>query len=74
MNRSSVAQYSIGTVSRSYLIEHEIALGMKRLFFEGGTPHTIRHSFVPETAVDIDQTICDCVCGSAADRSASAEE
>lgn len=53
MNRSSMARYSIGTVIRSYLIEHEVALGMKRLFFEGGTPHTIRHSFVPETAVDI---------------------
>ena len=53
INRGGLAKYSIGTAIRAYLIEHEIGLGMKRLFFEGGTPHTIRHSFLSETAIDI---------------------
>jgi hypothetical protein len=53
INRGGLAKYSIGTVIRAYLIEHEIAVGMKRLFFEGGTPHTLRHSFLSETAIDI---------------------
>jgi hypothetical protein len=53
MNRGALAKYSVGTVIRSYLIDHEISLGMRRLFFEGGTTHTLRHSFLPETAIDI---------------------
>lgn len=53
MNRSGLAKYSVGTVMRSYLIEHEIAIGTKRLFFEGGTPHPMRHSFLSEKAMDI---------------------
>src|SRR6267154_5492556 len=48
MNRSGLAKYSVGTVIRSYLIEHEIAIGMEKLFFEGGTPHSMRHSFLSE--------------------------
>ncbi len=46
-------KYSVGTVIRSYLIEHEIAIGMQKLFFEGGTPHSMRHSFLSEEAMDI---------------------
>jgi Acetyltransferase (GNAT) domain len=53
MNRQEFARYSIGTVIRSYLIEYEIALGTGKLLFEGGTPHTMRHSFQPEEAMDI---------------------
>ena len=53
MNRGGLAKYSVGTVIRSYLIEHEIAIGMQRLFFEGGTPHSMRHSFLSEEAMDI---------------------
>jgi hypothetical protein len=53
MNRDGLAKYSVGTVIRSYLIEHEIAIGMQKLFFEGGTPHSMRHSFVSEEAMDI---------------------
>ena len=44
---------SVGTVIRSYLIEHEIAIGMEKLFFEGGTPHSMRHAFLSEEAMDI---------------------
>jgi hypothetical protein len=53
MNRGGLAKYSVGTVIRSYLIEHEIAIGMEKLFFEGGTPHSMRHSFLSEEAMDI---------------------
>jgi len=53
MNRDGLAKHSVGTVIRSYLIEHEIAIGMRRLFFEGGTPHSMRHSFLSEEAMDI---------------------
>ncbi len=53
MNREGLAKYSVGTVIRSYLIEHEITIGTDRLFFEGGTPHTMRHSFLSEQAMDI---------------------
>ena len=53
MNREALARYSIGTVIRSYLIEDEIALGTGKLLFEGGTPHTMRHSFLSEEAMDI---------------------
>lgn len=53
MNRGGLAKHSVGTVIRSYLIEHEIAIGMQKLFFEGGTPHSMRHSFLSEEAMDI---------------------
>jgi hypothetical protein len=53
MNRGGLAKYSVGTVIRSYLIEHEIGIGMQKLFFEGGTPHSMRHSFLSEEAMDI---------------------
>jgi hypothetical protein len=53
MNREGLAKYSVGTVIRSYLIEYEIAIGTDRLFFEGGTPHMMRHSFLSEEAMDI---------------------
>jgi hypothetical protein len=53
MNRNGLAKYSVGTVIRSYLMEHEIAIGMEKLFFEGGTPHSMRHSFLSEEAMDI---------------------
>jgi len=53
MNRSGLEKYSVGTVIRAYLIEHEIAIGTDRLFFEGGTPHSMRLAFISEKAVDI---------------------
>jgi|HubBroStandDraft_6_1064221.scaffolds.fasta_scaffold55374_1 hypothetical protein len=53
INRSGLAKYSVGTVIRSYLMEHEIVIGMEKLFFEGGTPHSMRHSFLSEQAMDI---------------------
>jgi hypothetical protein len=53
MNRNGLAKLSVGTVIRCYLIEHEIAIGMEKLFFEGGTPHSMRHAFLSEEAMDI---------------------
>jgi hypothetical protein len=53
MNRGGLAKYSVGTVIRSYLIEYEIAIGTHKLFFEGGTPHSMRYSFLSEKAMDI---------------------
>jgi hypothetical protein len=53
MNLGGLAKYSVGTVIRSYLIEHEITIGIEKLFFEGGTPHSMRHAFLPEEAMDI---------------------
>ena len=53
MNRGGLEKYSVGTVIRAYLIEYEIEIGTERLFFEGGTPHSMRHAFISEKAVDI---------------------
>ena len=53
MNRDSLAEYSLGTAMRAYFIEREIAHGSRRLYTEGGTPHSMRHSFVPEGLTDL---------------------
>ena len=53
LNRDGYGADSIGTVMRSYCIEHEIGLGSRRLYIEGGTPHPIRFSFVPEELIDL---------------------
>jgi hypothetical protein len=53
LNRDGLASYSLGTVMRSYFIENEIAHGARRLYAEGGTPHSIRFSFVPEKLTDL---------------------
>jgi hypothetical protein len=52
-NRSGLEKYSLGTVMRAYFLEHEVELGTERLFFEGGTPHTMHHSFQTERAADV---------------------
>jgi hypothetical protein len=53
MNLDSVPAYSISTVMRSFLIEHEISCGTQRLYIEGGTPHPMRFYFVREIVSDI---------------------
>ncbi len=52
MNRAGMPRYSLSTAMRFYLLQHEIALGVKKLESEGGTPHTMRHSFVCAPVVD----------------------
>lgn len=53
MNRSGLAQHSIGTVMRSYFIENEIAHEIRRLFVEQGTPHLMKNSFVHRDLYDL---------------------
>jgi hypothetical protein len=53
MNRDGLAAHSLSTVMRAYCMEHEIERGMKRLYFEGGTAHTLHHSFVQEELMDL---------------------
>ena len=48
MNRAELRTYSLSTVMRSYLIEHEIGRGTTRLYIEGGTPQPIGRSFLKE--------------------------
>jgi hypothetical protein len=53
MNRAGLSAYSLSTVMRSYCMENEIGRGMKRLYFEGGTAHSLNHSFVKEELMDL---------------------
>ncbi len=53
VNRAGMDRLSLGTAMRSYFLEHEVSLGTERLYFEGGTPHTMRHSLLTEKAVDV---------------------
>jgi hypothetical protein len=53
MNQADLPRYSLSTVMRSYLLEHELALGTKRLIFKGGTPHSMRHSLLGSRTVDL---------------------
>lgn len=53
LNRDGLAAYSLGTVMRSYFIEHEVAKGSRRLYTEGGTPHSMKFSYVPEDLTDL---------------------
>ena len=48
MSRDDLHRYSLSTVLRSYLIEHEISLGSTRLYVDSGTPHQLGSSFVEE--------------------------
>ena len=53
MNQADLPHYSLSTVMRSYLLEHEIALGMRKIIFLGGTPHAMRHSLVASESGDV---------------------
>lgn len=53
MNQTRFSSLSLSTVMRSYLIEHEISEGSQTLLFEGGTPHSMQHSFPPDSVVDL---------------------
>ncbi len=52
MNRAGMPRYSLSTAMRFYLLQHEISLGVRKLEFEGGTPHSMRHSFVFAPVLD----------------------
>ena len=53
MNRAGYPTQSLGTVMRSYCMEQEIKRGAKRLQVEGGTFHSMRHSFTHQEVVDL---------------------
>jgi hypothetical protein len=53
MNRAGLPAYSLSTVMRAYLLEHEIAKGTRKIYFEGGTPHPIKHTLPREKVVDL---------------------
>jgi hypothetical protein len=53
LNRKGFPEYSLGTVMRAYFIEHEVGQGSQRMYIEGGTPHSIKFSFMPETLTDL---------------------
>jgi hypothetical protein len=53
INLAGLPRYSLSTAMRSFLLEHEIAQGTGRMMFVGGTPHSMRHSFVFADAVDV---------------------
>lgn len=52
MNRA-VPSHSLGTVMRSYCMEQELQRGARRLQVEGGTFHSMHHSFVKEDILDL---------------------
>jgi hypothetical protein len=53
MNLAGLPHYSLSTVMRAYLLEHETARGTRQLMFEGGTPHPMRHSFASTESTDV---------------------
>ena len=53
MNLAGLPRFSLSTVMRSYILEHEIELGTREIEFIGGTPHSMRHSFACVNVVDV---------------------
>jgi hypothetical protein len=53
MNRADMTQFSLGTLMRSHLLEHEVERGSKRLYLVGGTSHSMKFAFGTEHFVDL---------------------
>ncbi len=53
MNRADMPSYSLCTVMRSHLIEHAVRHQTRRLFFVGGTAHSIRSAMTPVKIADL---------------------
>ena len=53
MNREGLPKYSLSTVMRSFLLEHESRIGTKKLLFKGGTPHSMGLSLQPAETLDV---------------------
>jgi hypothetical protein len=53
MNAAGFEKDSLGTVMRSYLLEHEVAQGTRTLVIYGGTVHSMGNSFVQEEVTDL---------------------
>jgi hypothetical protein len=53
MNRAGLPRHSLSTVMRSYLMEHEAALGTTTMMFRGGTSHSMRNALIDSHVLDI---------------------
>jgi hypothetical protein len=53
MNLAGLPRYSLSTVMRSYILQHEVELSTEKLTLTGGTPHSMRHSLECVDAMDI---------------------
>jgi len=53
MNRANMTSFSLGTLMRSHLLEHEVSRGSRRLYLVGGTSHSMKHAFGTEHFVDL---------------------
>jgi hypothetical protein len=53
MNRAGFEKDSLGTVVRSYFVEHEIQRGAEKVMFYGGTTNSIQNSFVQSKVADL---------------------
>lgn len=53
INVAGLPRYSLCTVMRAFLLEHEIGLGTKKLVYQGGTPHPMRFSFATAESTDL---------------------
>jgi hypothetical protein len=53
INRDDMPSQSLSTAMRAFLIEHEVRLGTRRLYVEGGTTHSMSHAFVREKSTDL---------------------
>jgi hypothetical protein len=53
MNRADMAEFSLGTLMRSHLLESEVQRGSRRLYLVGGTSHSMKYAFGMEHFVDL---------------------
>jgi hypothetical protein len=53
MNLAGLPHYSLCTAMRAYLLEEEIARGVRKLVCQGGTPHPMRFAFSCAETTDI---------------------
>ncbi len=53
MNREDLEAYSPSNVMRSFLLDHEISLGTGKIYFEGGTAHSMQNAFTSDRVMDL---------------------
>lgn len=53
LNRSDLHDYSICTAMRAFLLEHSVEQRFRRLYFIGGTTHSMGNALVREWIVDL---------------------
>jgi hypothetical protein len=53
LNRRGLERYSVSTAMRAYVLQLETDRGTRYLRFDGGTPHSMRLSFMKEPITDL---------------------